>query len=113
MLIHAHRDRQLLTLLGHQLRHIQQVPQEALVALVRLAESCEAVAVLGDDQEVHWRLGVDVPESQRLIILVYDGGRDLLRDDFIKNGWAFGVGQAARAGTWQGEGGGGRGHSSR
>ncbi len=39
---------------------------------------------LGDDKEVHWRLWRDVPECQRLVILIDNCCRDLLADDLKK-----------------------------
>lgn len=44
------------TLLCHELCDEHEVPQQCLVALVHLAQTREAAAVLGDDQEVHGRL---------------------------------------------------------
>ena len=83
-----------LLLLGDFLRGVQEVAEELLVTLLRLAELRQAAADLRDDQEVRFGLGRDVPERQAQVILVDDVARDLLGDDLIEDGGLAAVGHA-------------------
>jgi hypothetical protein len=39
---------------------------------------------LGNDQDMRWRLGIDVAERQHRFILKHDVGRNFARDDFLE-----------------------------
>lgn len=67
-----------LTLLRHELGDIEEVAKLCLVGLCRLAETGQTITILGDDEEMDRSLRTDVAESQRLIILVDNVGRDLV-----------------------------------
>ena len=54
--------------------------------LLRLAQLREAVPVLGDDQEVHRCLWIDVSEGQAAVVLIDDLSWDLLADDLVEDG---------------------------
>ncbi len=62
----------MLTLLCDQLGDVQQVAEQRLVLLCGIAEPGQAVANLGDHEEVHRGLGVDVAKGQGLVILKDD-----------------------------------------
>ncbi|GMF15725.1 unnamed protein product [Phytophthora lilii] len=79
-------------LLGDQLGGVKQVAQDGLVALLGVRELREAVALLGDEQDVHGRLRVHVVEGQALLVLVRDLGGDLPVDDLVEDGLAHGGG---------------------
>ena len=66
------------TLFSHKLSNIEQVAKLCLVSLSSIGQPGQAVSVFGDDKEVSGGLGADVAESQRLVVLIDDGGWDLL-----------------------------------
>jgi len=71
--------------LGHLLGDEEEVAEECLVLLwVGLGELGNGFP--GDDQDVNWRLRVDVVEGDTVVILVNDLGGDLLPEDLAKNG---------------------------
>jgi hypothetical protein len=47
---------QQILLLRHQLCHIHQVPNQGFVTFVHFAQSRQTIAILWDDQKVHWSL---------------------------------------------------------
>ena len=69
-----------------------QVAQKRGVAILSLGDASESVTVLGNDEEVFGSDGCDVAESQTLVILVDDVGRDLLAHDLVEDGVFFGYG---------------------
>mmetsp|Transcript_22019 Transcript_22019/g.64939 ORF Transcript_22019/g.64939 Transcript_22019/m.64939 type:complete len:200 (+) Transcript_22019:163-762(+) len=83
-------------LFGHGVGHEEQVAQERLVALLRLAELREPVPNFGDDKKVRRRDGVDIPERECCVILVKDVGGDLLANDLVKYGRRAVVGRRER-----------------
>ena len=89
-----HHTQKKRTLLGDELRDVEQVAEQRLVLLGRLAEARQAVARLRDDQKVDGRLRADVAEGERLVVLVQHRRRDLLGDDLVKDGRALAVGKA-------------------
>ena len=54
---------------------------------LRLAELRQIVHMLWDDQKVDRCLGVDVSEGQTGVVLIDDGGGDLLGYDLVEYGW--------------------------
>ena len=60
----------------------KQMSQERLIFMRRLPDSRDRL--LGDDQDVHWRLRIDVPESEDQLVLIDDIGRNLTGDYFFK-----------------------------
>ena len=75
----VHNDAEALRalLLSHALCHVHQVAQDLLLILAGVAQPREPVALLGDDEHVHRRLGVDVAcggkERVRNLIPKVDG----------------------------------------
>lgn len=65
---------------------MEQMSKELLMARLGFAQLRKAVPVLWNDQEMHWRLGVDVSEGQSGVILINDLGWDLLRDNLFEDG---------------------------
>ena len=61
----------------YELRNVEEVPQLELVILSRLAQACEPVSMLWDDEEMHGGLRTYVSERQAVIVLVDDVCRDL------------------------------------
>ena len=62
-----------------------KVTQESCMAILSLANACESVTVLGDDQEVlgcHWG---NVSECQAFVVFVDNVSWDLFADNFVKN----------------------------
>lgn len=80
------------TLPRHVRRDPHQVAHHRLVPLVCLGQPRQAIPHLGDDQKVDGRLGRNVAEGQRLVVLVDDIGWDLLGDDLVEQGGRVRVG---------------------
>ena len=53
---------------------------------LRLAELRQAVHMLWNDQKVDRCLGIDVSEGQTGVVLINDGGGDLLGYDLVEYG---------------------------
>ncbi len=60
----------------------KQMSQERLVFIRRLPDSRNRL--LGDDQDVHRCLRIDVPKSEDQLVLIDDVGRNLAVDYFFK-----------------------------
>eukprot|EP00958_Prasinococcus_capsulatus_P024535 scaffold3841_cov412-Prasinococcus_capsulatus_cf.AAC.16 len=73
-------------LVRHELRNVQQVTKQRLVALLRLAQLSEARADLGNHQHVGGRLGADVSKGERSVVLIDHRSRDFLGNDLIESG---------------------------
>ena len=71
--------------------HDHQVSEKSGVSLFSLRDSSQAIAVLGDDQEVLGGDGVDIEESQALVILIDDVGGNFLGDNPVENSDFFGL----------------------
>lgn len=71
-------------------RH-EEMAENLLVAVLGLGELREAVAHLGDQDDVHGALRRDVTEGEHGVILEDDLGRDLLGDDLVEDGRRSGV----------------------
>mmetsp|Transcript_5823 Transcript_5823/g.8817 ORF Transcript_5823/g.8817 Transcript_5823/m.8817 type:complete len:238 (+) Transcript_5823:19-732(+) len=65
--------------------HHHEMPENASVLLCSIAEAGQRLALLGDDQDVGGALGVDIPEGQALVILMHNGGRNLLSNDLVED----------------------------
>jgi len=63
--------------LALHLGDVNEMAQNGLLIFAHLGQLRETVAVFGNDEEVHGRLGIDVPEGQALIVFV-----DLVRGPF-------------------------------
>jgi len=63
----------------------EHTPQRRFVFRGRVVDGGDGL--IGDDQDVNGRLGVDVSESRHLVILVNDVGGDFAFDDFAENGF--------------------------
>ena len=69
-------------LLGDARRRVQQVAED--IAILRAGVRQPGDGLLGDHQDMHRRLRVDVPEGQAAIILIDDVGRDLAVNDLAE-----------------------------
>ena len=76
-------------LLRHRGRLEQQVAEQLVIFRLCFADAGDGL--LWDDENMRWRLGVDVTKSAHLIVLEYDLGGNLPRDDFFENGLAHSV----------------------
>ena len=74
--------------LGNLLRSVHQVTENALLVLTCMLQLGKAVAEFWDNQYVSRSLGVDVPESQALVVLMNDISWDFLCDDLVEDGGA-------------------------
>ena len=63
-----------------------EMAENLLVAGVGLGELREAVAHLGDEDDVHGCLRRDVAECEHRVVLEDDSGGDLLVDDLVEDG---------------------------
>ena len=68
-----------------------KVAEKSCMAVFSLANACESVPVLGDDQEVlgcHWG---NVSECQAFVVFVDNISWDLFADNFVKDSDFFGL----------------------
>lgn len=70
--------------LGDFLRRQKQMTKNGLIVRLRFADTRNEA--LGDDENVGWRLRIDVVERDAVVVLVNDVRRDFARDDFFENG---------------------------
>jgi hypothetical protein len=59
------------------------IPEQFGVGILRFAQSLNNA--LWHDQDMYWRLGINVMKRNRVVIFPNDFCRDLPRDDFFEN----------------------------
>ncbi len=62
----------------------QEMAEDGLILGLGFADA--RYHFFGDNQEVNGRLRLDVVENDAVLILVFDAGGDLARDDFFEDG---------------------------
>ena len=66
-----------------------QVSEHGLMRLIGQGQLRETLAVFWDHQEMHFGDWVHVSEGQAAVVLVNNGGWNLLADDLVKDGYLF------------------------
>lgn len=61
----------------------EQMTEQAMIFGGRFREAGHNF--FGDDQDMSWRLGIDVAEGEGEVVLEHNCGRDFARDDFLEN----------------------------
>ena len=72
-----------LQLFRHVARNQKQFAEQCSVLIGRVRETGNGF--FRHDQNMHWRLGIDVVKRDRVIIFPDDFGRNLAGDDFVEN----------------------------
>lgn len=78
-------------ILGHLLSSVDQMPQNVLLVLTGIAQSIQAVLVLGNDKEVDGALRVNVAERQAKLIFENNISRDFFGHNLVEEGSCSGV----------------------
>jgi len=72
-----------LQLFRHVARNQEQFAKQRGILVARIRKTGNGF--FRHDQDMHWRLGLDVVKRNRVVIFPDDFGRNLPRDDFLEN----------------------------
>ena len=61
-----------------------QLPQDSLMPVLGIADSNQSILLLRNDEDMHWSLWIDIPESKNIIGLIHNTGGYLFADDFVE-----------------------------
>ena len=62
--------------------YLQEMAEDGFILWGRVGVAGDVIA--GDDEDVRWRFGIDVVESEGSVVFVDLGGRDFSRSDFAE-----------------------------